>query len=429
MKKHIIILILISICIRLIHALFQPHIALTPDSYEYYGYANNIALAPSVKLLIQPYRTPVYPFVILSTMVATGSVGAPVGSEGFERSTQLLMVLQSAAAIAGVMLLYALLRALSLSPRASLVISVVHSVNMMLIPWERTMLTESFAILWMIFYAYMIIQIIQKFTLMRISVLLMLSLTGLYLRPAFIFVPLFTFVLLFFLLRTVRTKFKIACTLLIYFGVIYLHINLNSVNWNFRGFQVIGEFNLLGRILQFELPIETGRQYEFFYKNVSDYRSRGGSPNPYRFIDTYDPTLSVNPARLTELTKFNHTVILSQLPKYIVQSISDIPRAFIEISPFIQARSTFLSLIQQTFRIFQSLLLLSIFAIPIAYRRLQLDPSKRNRVIIVLCTLCTAQVVVSALFGYEDLGRLISPIIPLFMIWLSALFTPKPKLS
>lgn len=328
---------------------------MTPDSFEYETYAKNIGRGVSLKLLIQPYRVPLYSSIIL----AAGT-------------SERLMLLQSLAVIGSVLLLYQTMILLGISQILAFAVSLVFASDPLLIPWERMMLTESFAISWVVVLAYFIVR-------KKLLPVTIWSLVGIYLRPSLVFLPLVVFI------------FHKSKWLIIFAAFIVFHIYINSTLWNYKGFQVIGEFNLLGRILTLNLPVDNS----FYGEKIRDYRATGGIPNPYRFLDWIDPTIYVNSPRLNELATFNHSVIANNLPTFLWRALADIPQAVTGISQFVKP-TTF----QTPFQIFHA----------IGFAALLLTLPR------ILSLVAIVHIVTSVLFGYEDFPRLVAPAIPLLYI-------------
>lgn len=415
----VIILIFFALGIRILYAWYHPAITVTADSYEYYTLANNMAKKPSVKLIINPYRPPLYSSVILLSMVATGSVNAPIGGGQFTKSMEFLMLLQGTVAIFSILLFYTTLITLNITKRFAFIATLLVSGNMLLIPWERTLLTESFAISWLIIFASVFAHTFALPTRSAIVKLWILSVIGLYLRPAFLFLPFVAFLLI--ALYHWKKNILISCLLatILYAFVPIVHSSFNRHHWQYDGFFVIGQFNLLGRILQFHLPIEHARQAKYFYDTVTQYRAGGGVPNPYRFLDSYDPDIYVKADRLNELSRFNALVIRASLPAFIVKSLLDTPKAFTEISPYIRVDDTHIfGVLQKIFQLLQLVSFVSVLAIPIATLQLRNTKKRPGEAILgALGILAWFQVFISVFLGYEDFGRLAAPAMPLILVF------------
>ncbi len=420
--QAVIILLLVSIGIRLLFAIFQPSITLAPDSYQYYDLANAIAKDPSIKAIINPYRAPLYSLIILFSLILTGGVGAAIGSSHFNQSMQFLMALQSLTAIAGILIFYKLLLLYSsFSRRTAFLITILTSINMLLISWERTLLTESFAISWIFFFSYAFVKTLRKPSLSTIMHLSIVSIIGFYLRSAFLFLPFIAFFLA--LLRHPR-RTVFVCTFIalsLYSAVLVFHSTMNMVNWHYKAINISSEVNLLGKIIIYDLPIESGRS-SMFYPILSQYRLDGGVPNPYRFLESYDREIHTKPKVLYELAQFNHQVILANIPTLLGKSLLEIPKSA-DISVFIKITSqTFLgrifSLFQKFYSSMQWLSLASIVCLVPSLLSFVKRHKYSSTIVHDLGILAWTHIFLSVLLGYEDYGRLVAPITPLILVFL-----------
>lgn len=384
--SSIVILIFLSVSIRIIYASTQPQIRLTADSYEYLNLANNIAKNPSVKLVINPYRPPLYSALILLSLQ-------------FRNSMSMLMLFQSVIAVMAIIYFYQTLHSLKFTQKFSFFISLFISLNMMFIPWERTLLTESIAISWMIFFASVYLRTFAKPTFQSVTILLLVSIIGFYVRPAFLFVPALGFILLVYYQRK---KFIFIVALIVYLLAPMIHTSLNGSNWQYNGLYVIGEFNLLGRILQFNLPIKSAKSVPYFYEGMTAYRALNGEPNPYRFLDYLDRDIYIKMDKLEELREFNRLVITNNLPAYTLRALLDIPKEFVDISPAVRQQDP--SIFSILARVQRAIQIVMIFLFPIA-----LIPIKRAP----LASIALIYLLVIVFISYEDFGRLAVPIMPI----------------
>ncbi len=144
--RHILPLIAIliaSVFIRYALSVNQPYIKLPQDGYEYYQNGISIGLNPSLASIINPYRTPIYPIIVNTSMALSGAFNSPIASPAFGRGADFLMFLQ--AGVISVIFLYRILEIVN-APRLVIWISTfLTGTNLMTIPWERTLLTESIA--------------------------------------------------------------------------------------------------------------------------------------------------------------------------------------------------------------------------------------------------------------------------------------------
>ncbi|MFC1626905.1 hypothetical protein ACFL1P_01745, partial [Patescibacteria group bacterium] len=111
------------------------------------------------------------------------------------------------------------------------------------------------------------------------------------------------------------------------------YIKLNSTYHGYEGISQVIDIDIIGRILEFNIPVEAGKQYTFFYNSITDYRLRNGDPHPFRFIDTYDSKIYGDSKKMMEMKAFNSTVIKANIPEYVMKAVTFIPRNYLEVHP------------------------------------------------------------------------------------------------
>lgn len=394
----IISILLIAIVFRLILAYFHPTIVLSADSYEYDAYASNIHNYPSLKLFIQPYRTPIYPLFILFSRYISGMIHVP--------PMNVLMFLQSCMGIAGILLFYRLCLRLEIHRKLALIVTLLFATNMLFIAWERVLLTEALAIFYVLLFASIFVEQALKPKPVFIMLLAGMSFVGFYLRPALILFSGMSFVVLFLYQRkfSVRKWICIAILFVVLFLGFHRYINLNK--WAYNGLIMISDTNLFGKILEYNLPIESGKQYSFFYNNLTHYRENNGTPNPYRFYDVHDPDISVHMDRLAQMRMFTLAVISHNLQTFIFRSIFFIPWALSDVSVLIRPM-----LPKGLVEIYQGIQSMILLAIPFLLFK------ARKTAISLLGVISFAYVFAMVMFGYEDWGRLIVEVMPLILLF------------
>lgn len=424
-------ILLAAISLRFIFSYYQPSIKLSSDSYEYFNYARNIYYRPSLKLLIQPYRTPIYAFIILGTQILTNSVDATIGTQAFQNSMMILMLIQSFFfGIIRCLLFYQLCRRIIQNDWLTYLLTLFFATSMTFMPWERVLLTESVAILWVLVYATVLIGCICKPKPMRYLFLAILSWIGFYIRPSLIIFSGISLIMLFVYQRNLPIRTWVISSFLFVLLFLGIHKYINGAFWGYNGLIMIGDTNLFGKILEYNLPIDSARDHTFFYSRLTEYRNRQGIPNPYRFYDTYDPGLSINMGRLADLRRFTLTVLAHNAPGYVYESFIRIPRAITDISDIIRIPpgqsnilQNILARLQQMAQLVHAVTILSLAIVPIALIRLFRKISSSEASASLLGLIALLYIYAMVLFGYEDWGRLVVEVIPLVLIftayWLS----------
>jgi 4-amino-4-deoxy-L-arabinose transferase-like glycosyltransferase len=350
---------------------------------------------------------------------------AEVYSPLFFQGMMVITAFQSVLSIFGIILVYRIYRLIDASPKTALLCTLIIAVNPLFFTWERTLLTESLALNLTLLLAFLYVILLKKIEPLTLLFFTVNSILLLLLRPATILIPLLLFTAL--LIRHFKPIFIfsiIFCTM-VYLAVPFGWSLYNTRIHDYGGFQVYGDINLLGRTLILDLPIENARSYTYLYSTMVQYRSMGGSRNPYRFLETFDPTFFSKPDKLNTLAGFTHSVIFSTLPQFISGSIPDIPKSFIGVSSTISIPdnsalpfSGFLYALQQIYRFLQIPVMIAapvVFATDI-YKLLRKRNSFRLFAAIAINIVALTQIIINTFLGYEDFSRLSVPVMPLLWI-------------
>jgi hypothetical protein len=426
-KLKVFIPILIILCFgisaRLILAFLQQYITLTPDGLGYYIYGSRLFDKFTLIELIGQFRTPGYPLFIDLCMLLTRVTRAPIQSAEFYLGMNTLLYFQATIGIVGTIIIYQIMRSLSLTKNISLVISILVSINPLIIAWERTLLTESLALNLIIFIVYLYIKILNKPTTPNILLLTLSSLTLILVRPAMITLTPMLFLGIFIRHPNKYILFKLIPAFGLYISIPLFWSIYNGHMHGYPGFQVYGDVNLLGRILQLNLPIESAAKSNYLYSTMKDYRLNGGDPNPYRFLETFDPNFFGNTLKLNTLSQFTHIVIFNNLPRYILFCLPDIFKSTGEISKVIKISSVNNLLTNVVYMgqiIFSSIQTILIIYLLISILFLKFMKKHRSTLsfysLLSIFIFALIQIIINTLLGYEDYGRLSAPIIPLLFI-------------
>lgn len=429
------IIITIAVCIRLLYALIHPKIILTPDSFGYYLGGIDMVNSPTrIDILVNFYRTPLYAIVINLIMKIQGLFGAEFGSINFDMGSNGIMFFQHALGVLTTLLIYPISRKINLSPKTAFIVALLYASNLLVIPWERAMLTEGMAISWTIIFFLFSLKLWQNPTKSKFILFGLLSIIGILLRPVFLTLPLFY---LFFIIIVNRKKEIILSAILAGLMCLLIPVGYIFINSSYHGyneFQVTGTFNVLGRIMKNNFTADTAKSAPFFTQKMSDYKSNNGNPQPYDFINFADQGTFGSPARLSELRTFTNQILIRNLPGYIVSAFRDIPQALVDVDPVIEIKSNgndiliwFLLTIQKIHGLMILLYLLTIPFQLVFLITLFKNDKKQNVIIGIFQTLILWQIFITVFYGYGEFGRLLSVVAPVMEIvvfyWLQYFIT------
>lgn len=422
--KPVIALVLVSVFIRVLYGIYQPHLSLTPDSDIYYDLARQLYTNPSVKLVFNPFKSPLYGMFLHMILRATGWLSAPtIKTAEFYAFTQVVLLVQSAIGVAGAAVYYATLVQLGLSRRFIISVSLLHAANMLLIPWERTLLSETSGIFLMILLCYSFVCLLKSFRSRYIMLFILSSLMGLLLRPALVTAPL---VLLAVLIIHYRSVQVLTTALFIgtgYLLAVFILVLLNTLNWGYIGLQITGDINLLGKILELHVPVDSARSLAPFADILIEYRRSGQELHPYRLLDSYDPAIYTNFEKLDRLRAFTTTVIRNNAAAYLRGSLALVPKALSDLDPVIAVSGTsplgsLLRMLEEVYRVVSKSALVTILLLPIAlYRLLSGRRSPRESTMTGFGVLGASQILLTVMLVYNEYGRLIAVVVPQLTIF------------
>lgn len=430
-----IFLVIFSVFMRFLYAEYQPQPILNADSYGYYGLGQKIADHPAISTIVNQYRVPVYPSILGGFALLYNKVDIPLDAVAFQPVLIQLTSLQSALSVAGIGLVYMLLLLVSVPAFWALFISVVLSMNVYMYPLERAVMTDSLAGTFLIGLTYLLVRLIQKPTTRGYAIFGFFSVVSWLLRPNLLLVPLLSLPLLLF----VKTNRKYVLTNILVLGISLLlpiiFVQLNSRYHGYAGISQATEIALLGRILEFDVPVEAGKRFRTYYDAVSDFRKRDGEPSPFRFIDTYMPLAYVDTRLMTELQQFDRTVITANFPSYVVNVVSYIPYIFSDDSPFQSIHTKpndglagFFVFLWQVSRGLWQLGYLVFFLWPVSVWMYFKKPSALKMIPVLLGLTSISQLLIIVFFDYYEVGqyaRLASAIQPqvyLFLVLMAWLY-------
>lgn len=330
-----VVLVIFALVVRFLYATIYPQPIINADSYGYYGLAKQLTERPVLSSFVNQYRVPVYSTILGGLMARNGKTRVPLDVPAFRPVISQLLFIQGGLAVFGIAVLYLLLIQLSIPVVWSFIISLFLSLNIYAYPLERAVMTDSLASTLLIGLTYLLVRLIQKPTRRVYMLFGVLSAVSWLLRPNLLLIPLLSLPLLL-LVKTnkkfIHTNIQVFCASLL---LPIVFVFFNSYYHGYTGISQINEINLLGRILEFNLPVEAGKQYTTYYQAVIDNRKNNGSIMPYRFIDTYEPLTYVDTRLMGELQRFDRTVIADNLLSYVAKAVSYIPKIFSDEPPLL----------------------------------------------------------------------------------------------
>ncbi len=420
---------LIALLVRILYSLAAPAIYFNVDTEGYYNIGMALFTHPSLGTLITPYRTPAYPIFLNTIMYMFGIGGVPFGSPAFVWGAQFIVAIQMVVGSAAFTAFSHVLSRL-IPKRTAWLFAVFLLFDVFVIGWERTLLTQGLAISVSLFITATLFHILLRPTGNKFFLLFFFSTLGFFVRPQFFVFPVVSIPLVAWYFRKNGRIIFFACLTLAATAVIPLmYARINYIQYKYFGLQFGGDIAILGRILEFHVPIDSAKTNTYFYTTVSDSRATNRITMPFRFLEQYDPAIYGKPERLVQLQAFNQTVIFHTFPLFAIKALGTIPEILLEVCDFtlVPAHSTYLLtrivwLLQQAYGLGQyTTLAVPFLWIPMGILFL-VKPTRWNAVIAITGTIAMTQIILTALTMYKDIGgqyaRIISLIRPHLFLFL-----------
>lgn len=422
--RHLLIIILASLIIRL-PLLTSNYAVTTPDTHGYYKLERKLTDGKILNLVFNDERTPLYLIYLHFGMSLAGNYNPIYQSEEFYKGAYLVTSLQTILGILSILLIYITLMKIKVNPQKALLFSLFLSFNIMIFSWEKILLTESLTIFLLILTFYVAVNLLISNTRPYKLLLIICSMTLFLLKPIYLGLPfLILFIYLLHNYQLAKIRFA-AVFLIIYSALPLIYIGYNYLERNYPGINHTTDINLLGKIMQLNLPITNDNKFPYFYETLSDYRQKKLPLMPYRFLEYYDPQIYDHAEKLNSLSGFNANVISSNLISFLTRSALQIPSAMLDNSETITSviplsgLTSFIYLF--IFKFYKTVQYLTLVSIPFFIISIFLFLKKRNNIrlsVIFLAGLISFyQIVLSVLFSYGEFGRLIVVVQPLLYLF------------
>lgn len=419
--------ILVGIVIRILYSFYNPAIILRPDTYGYYELSQQIFSSKFFTYFINESRGPIYPIFMQLILFLGGYFNVSVNSAQFYRGSQLIIFTQSIVGLLTLVIIYLIAFRLKIKDLYAYVFTLLMGCNILLIQWERELLTETlgiFSLLLTIYFSLIYLKSAKNIYLLLLSIMFTISFL---VRPIFVALPFLLIPIIFYYHRQNMKSGKSLLLLFTHILIIMMIIRHNMVNFGYQGITRTFDLALMGKILHYQLPIGKAKYSQYFYENMTSYRKINGDPNPFRFIEYYDHDIYSKNYRFNEMKIFNFAVISSNLPQFFYKSAKDLPNAMVEtadIKPLNPSRKDFLGFIFENIYFFYKNLLLLTFVIlpmfPLTVYKYIKHASYENTAWMIIGSISIYQLITSVFLDYEDFGRLIvvaQPLIYLFTFY------------
>ena len=328
-KFHGIIFLLIIILAVLVRLLYITYagdaITIEPDSQGYYT-KGNFFTEDFLHNYFNANRMPGYPMFTSILISASGYGHPPYLSNDFFMGSWYIILAQTVIGVAGLFILYDLLRAIGLSQKWSLAFMLFTSLNVYQFIWEHAFLNYALYITLLTIILRLFVALLKKPTSFMGSIFVLVSGYAFLVRPAGIGIPFLLLLFVWFRHKTKKVFMLLATMLFVYSLFPLSHIVANRMLYNVKGLANSTDFVPFGRILKYNIPIDSAQSVQPLYNEVVEYRRIGGNVSiPWYFFVYYNDRIY---SHLDEVQRFNSLVIRKYWFPYTATIIGDIPEVF-----------------------------------------------------------------------------------------------------
>lgn len=404
------LLLFLAIGIRIAFSRWTDPVTTFPDSVGYDDLGQTFLANPSLHTFITPFRMPLYPMLFMLNRLLFP----------YPPTFEPIVILQTTLSIMLVVFTYATLKKIRVSTVLSLCASVILAIHPVLLSYEHVLLTESlsaslcgFSFLFLLWFIQT--HFIRWLVYTSLAVSLVMGI-----RPSFLLIPfLFSPLVLYGLLRERKSK----QSWLIPLGILVFPLVLSCVyaagNWALHGYfglQYVKEINVMGKILQYNLPTNAFPNQQLA-TDFNVYKETFPHGMIYEFLDMIGFKYT-DSASIHTLANTANTTIRTYMREFIVNTMYLYPKTLINHESIVRL-SPLSHFFPFLFSVYTSLvylrLLIPFFAIlscafVLVRQKISSVAACVGWISVLFYTLQ------SAALGYEAYERLNTPIIPIAVI-------------
>ena len=420
---EIFIIIVVALLVRFLYISFVPNLLIYPDSFGYYNIGQNMIRSLTLQSWVNPFRPFLYPVFLNVLIGMTGHFGASIQSAEFASGEWLIAASQTGMNIVGLVLFYLMLRKLFTTRRLALIVSIIQAININLIIWERSVLSESLSIPLTLILGYVVIRALRLPSWRILLTIVFLCLLGLLIRPATIIFPYIVFPFIIYCHKTRPVIFRSVAAVCLFTFFIFGYAKTNEMNWKYFGIQNSSDINILARIMQFRLSVAPAQKNQQLYDKVREYTGSSDTPNVWTFINTYNVDTYSSPENMQKIRDFDMAILKTYPMQYIFYGLADIPSSFLytdrdnTFAPSDPASPVFFVL-RFIYTLTGYLFLTSIPLILFSWARLLGKRSPTEAAVTLLGTLSYGSIILCIFTGTgNDYARFYSSIQPFLMVF------------
>lgn len=307
----ILVIILVSFVVRFAFFNAYPTVGIFPDSRSYYQTAVSMS---ATGIYSDPWRTPIYPLILILIESITGNKEIGYFITPGDLSYNIITI-QSLFGILSAVFLFILLEKITQHRIIAVSVSIFYSLNPLVISFEQMILTESISLFWMLMFIALALSLLKNIKLLPFLFFLLFSCIGVFLKPSILFLPALTMLYIVIMKRTKILIMYSVTFFCIYILTIGFYIQSNTKHFSYSGITRVSEVNVLGKILQFNLPITNVSSTNPWKKPIEEYRNQKREADPWRFLEVYPELTSIDATK--QFRSISSTVLISSLPKFL----------------------------------------------------------------------------------------------------------------
>jgi len=426
----VIILLLLGIGIRIHYFIYDPRPILQADAYGYFNIGAGITKNNMLPVFISNFRMPLYPFIIYSVVHPKDPLDPTRYYPSFPGDKNILLF-QTFCGLGTLILTILILKQLHSSVWSMYISVFLVATETSMLYFEHSIMPDAFATLLLTLFGYLMLKTVKKYSLSLSRISFFISVMLFLTKPIFMLLPLFFWVLIPVIQRAKKTILTSFISILLYVFIVLGYSIGNTVIHGYHGINHTSDINMLGRIMQFNLPIEAGKNEQFIYNKLTEYKNLSLPSNPYRFLEWADYSIWSNPQRLTELQLFSKNILKDNFLSYIYKAIPDVitslSKTDLRFSEYIAPGKTgdalwplhFFYTLGSIFK-YSSFLLFLFFPVHVLYWIISTRKKEKNQtrtnLNIVVSAIPLYMAVMVGIGSYDSFGRLTIPAIPLTII-------------
>ena len=301
-------------------------IIIEPDSRGYYS-AGNFFTDDLLHNFFNINRTPGYTMVTSLALSLSGLGHPEYLSDGFFRGTWFIIFGQTIFAVIGLVFLYELLVRAGIPEKFSLAFTGFTALNIYQFIWERAFLTTAIFITLVTVLVWLFVKLLERPTRGSGIAFVAVAAYAFLVRPAGLGIPYMLLLVVWLVHRTKKVFVLLALLLILFTAVPAGYSLMNTLLYNFHGIGINTEFALFGRILHYNIPVESAAVSEpDLYRKVVAYRAAGDNISiPWYFFVAYNNEIY---HRMDDLHTFDTRVIAANFGEFTGTMLSDVPSMF-----------------------------------------------------------------------------------------------------